>query len=336
MFPSTLVLPRTKSPSHDPMGGSEFGVLKGVKWQISVFDGKTTFWRRFEMEFIMAIRHLRPNLMLSGDKEKIPVADRKISRDRLNTHYGNSKVAKYFAVWSLISSSLRTDADKQVFLSTKPPVVGWDRVVSFHRAETQRAKLPLSRQVLIARPQPGKDPAIVIGEIVELLAALNEVGIPVHKEYIWLNFGVILPPGYEFIKNNLQGSKEPLTRIMLEDALRSTYNVRPGVKKRRTIPDSALLVPGSKAGLGVGRGGGRGGTNKGKLDSRGRSERFLSQAKITSISAKSPGTFDLTVPSVNASSAGDGVTKLFSTQLRFRLRKRMDTRRRRTSQLLCR
>ena len=29
MFPSTLVLPRTKSPSHDPMGGSEFGVLKG-------------------------------------------------------------------------------------------------------------------------------------------------------------------------------------------------------------------------------------------------------------------------------------------------------------------
>ena len=33
--------------------------------------------------------------VLSGDKEEIPVADRSISRGRLNTHYGNSKVAKY-------------------------------------------------------------------------------------------------------------------------------------------------------------------------------------------------------------------------------------------------
>ena len=151
------------------------------------------------MEFLMAIRHLRLNPMLSGEMEEIPVADRKISRDRLNAYYGNSKVAKDFAVWSLISSSLKTDADKQAFLSTKPPVVGWDRVVCFHRAETQRAKLPLSRQVLIARPQPGKDPAILISEIVELLAALNGVGIPVHEEYIWLNFGDNLPPGYEFV-----------------------------------------------------------------------------------------------------------------------------------------
>ena len=93
---------------------------------------------------------------------------------------------------------------------------------------------------------------------------------------------------------------------MLEDALRSRYNVRSGGKKRWTIPDSALLVPGSKAGLGVGRGGDRGGTSKGKLDGRGRSERFSSQAKITAITAKSPGTFDLTVPSVTASSAGMG------------------------------
>ena len=34
-------------PDDDPMGESNFGVLKGVKWQIPVFDGKTTSWRRF-------------------------------------------------------------------------------------------------------------------------------------------------------------------------------------------------------------------------------------------------------------------------------------------------
>ena len=100
------------------------------------------------MELIMAMRHLRLDSVLSGDKEEFPVADKTISHDRLNEHYGNSKLAKHFAVWSLISSSLNTDADKLVFFSAKSPVADWDRVASFHRAETQGAKLLLSRQVL--------------------------------------------------------------------------------------------------------------------------------------------------------------------------------------------
>ena len=66
----------------------------------------------------MVMRHLRLGSGLSGDKEEIPVADRTISRDCLNAHCGDSKVAKHFAVWSLISSSLKTDADKRVFFST--------------------------------------------------------------------------------------------------------------------------------------------------------------------------------------------------------------------------
>ena len=181
----------------------------------------------------MAIRHLRLDSVLSVDKEEVLVTDRTISRDCLNTHCGNSKVATHFAVWSLISSSLKTDAEKQVFFSTKSSVAGWDSVAFFHRAETQGAKLLLSRKVLSARLQPGKDPAIVIGEIVELLATfLDEVGIPVHEKFIWLHFVDNLPPKYEFIKNNLQGSKEPLSRTVLEDALRSRYNVQSGGKKK--------------------------------------------------------------------------------------------------------
>ena len=59
----------------------------------------------------------------------------------------------------------------------------------------------LSRQVLSTRLQPGNYPAIIIGEVVELLAALDEVGIPVHEEYIYLAaLCGNLPPGYEFIK----------------------------------------------------------------------------------------------------------------------------------------
>ena len=146
----------------------------------------------------------------------------------------------------------------------------------------------LAEKALSARLQPGKYPAIVIGEIVELLATLDEVGIPVHEEFIWLHFVDNLPPGYEFIKNNLQGSKEPLTRTVLEDALRSRYNVQSGGKKGKTIPDSALFVSGLKTGRGVGHGGGRGGTYKGKLDSRGRSEGLSSQA-MTCNNCQKPG-----------------------------------------------
>ena len=59
------------------------------------------------MEFLMAMRHLRLDSVLSGDTEEVPVADRTISRDHLNAHYGYSRVvAKHFAVWRLISRSL--------------------------------------------------------------------------------------------------------------------------------------------------------------------------------------------------------------------------------------
>ena len=42
------------------------------------------------MEFIMAMRHLRLDSVLTGDKEKISVTDRTNSRDRLHAHYGIS------------------------------------------------------------------------------------------------------------------------------------------------------------------------------------------------------------------------------------------------------
>ena len=128
-------------------------------------------------------------------------------------------------------------------------MTGRERVGSFHRVETQGAKLLLSRQVLSSRLQPNNEPAIVVGEVGKLLAAgLDKAGIPVHEEFIWLNFVDSLPPGYELIKNNLQSPKKSLTRTVLEDALRSQDNVQAGVKKGRAISYTALFVSSSKAG----------------------------------------------------------------------------------------
>ena len=59
----------------DLMRKSDFGVLKGVKWEISIFEGTATSWRCFEMEFLMVMRHLRLDSVLSVDKEKVPIAD---------------------------------------------------------------------------------------------------------------------------------------------------------------------------------------------------------------------------------------------------------------------
>ena len=59
---------------------------------------------------------------------------------------------------------------------TMSPVAGWERIASFYRTETHGAKLLLSRQEPSPSLQTGKDPAIMIGEIVEVLAALDEVG----------------------------------------------------------------------------------------------------------------------------------------------------------------
>ena len=52
------------------MDESDLGVLKEVKWQVPVFDAETTSWRRSEMEFLMAMRHLRLDSVLAGDKRR--------------------------------------------------------------------------------------------------------------------------------------------------------------------------------------------------------------------------------------------------------------------------
>ena len=45
-------------PEENALSDSSFEAMKGVKWQMSVFDGKTTSWRRFEMKFLLEMRHL--------------------------------------------------------------------------------------------------------------------------------------------------------------------------------------------------------------------------------------------------------------------------------------
>ena len=97
------------------MGVSDFGAINTVKWQIPVFDGKATSWRAFELKGIMAMQHLHLDSVLDGGKEEIPVVNKAIFRYRLHAHHGKSKIAKYFALWSLISSSWKTDADKRDF-----------------------------------------------------------------------------------------------------------------------------------------------------------------------------------------------------------------------------
>ena len=84
---------------NDAVGESDFGARqKAVKWQISVFDGKITSWRTFEVEGLMAMQHLHLDSVLDVEKEGIPVANKMISRYRLYAHHDKSKVAKYFAL----------------------------------------------------------------------------------------------------------------------------------------------------------------------------------------------------------------------------------------------
>ena len=103
------------------------------------------------MEFLLAMRHLHLECVLSGDKEEIPVANGTLSRDRLNAHYGNSKVAKHFAGWSLISSSLKTDADKRVFsVQSHQWLVGIELLLSIVQKLKERSYSLADRSLALA------------------------------------------------------------------------------------------------------------------------------------------------------------------------------------------
>ena len=53
------------------------------------------------MKFLIAMRRVRLDSVLAGDKKDISVTDRTISRDRLHAHHGNSKVAKHFTMYGV-------------------------------------------------------------------------------------------------------------------------------------------------------------------------------------------------------------------------------------------
>ena len=126
----------------------------------------------------------------------------------------------------------------------------WDRDASFHRAKTQEAKLLLSRQVLNATLQPGKDPATVTARAWKYVLRLMRWG--------------------SFSTKSSSGSISWTTSLY--KGSHSRYNVQYGSGKGRTISDTALFAAGSKAEKGGGCDGGRGSNNKSKAESKGRGE----------------------------------------------------------------
>ena len=65
----------------------------------------------------MAVWHLRLYFVLGHNKEEMSFADRMNPCERLYAHYGGVNVVKHFALWSLISSALNSDANKSVCFS---------------------------------------------------------------------------------------------------------------------------------------------------------------------------------------------------------------------------
>ena len=61
---------RQNPPDDEPMGESGFEILKVVKLPTPVFYDRTTSWRCFEMEFLMAMRHLHLNSELAMTRRR--------------------------------------------------------------------------------------------------------------------------------------------------------------------------------------------------------------------------------------------------------------------------
>ena len=79
--------------------------------------------------------------MLGGNKEEMSFAERMNPCECLYAHYGGVIVAKYFALWSLISSALKSDADKRVCVfSTGSPVAELKTIISFTPSENARGQ----------------------------------------------------------------------------------------------------------------------------------------------------------------------------------------------------
>ena len=97
--------------TNDTPAGSLYGI-KEVKWEIPSFDRKTTSWRYVETLFIVAMRRLRLDSVLGGNREEMPVADRMIPRERLNARYRAAKtqnILLYSASFLTHGGTMRTN-----------------------------------------------------------------------------------------------------------------------------------------------------------------------------------------------------------------------------------
>ena len=62
--------------------------------------------------------HLRLDSPLDSNKEQMPAADRRISRERLHAYCGEAKVVKHFLYEASFNQRFKKDVRKRVFIST--------------------------------------------------------------------------------------------------------------------------------------------------------------------------------------------------------------------------
>ena len=156
-----------------------------MKGKIHIFDGKTAPLKHFEMEFLMVMRHFSLDYALDGEKRKILFADKTIGREYLHAHYGQTKIAKHIAVWRLNSSVLKTDADERFLLYEVAST--WlenDRLFPSHRDSKSEGAPKLTSSQRSASGKQRRRSSTWRG----LLAALDEVGIPVREQFICVYF----------------------------------------------------------------------------------------------------------------------------------------------------
>ena len=156
------------------------------------------------MKFFIAMRRVRLDSVLAGDKKDISVTDRTISRDRLHAHHGNSKVAKHFTMYGVWFQARRRQMLINEYFSVRSRqwLVGTGLLLSIVQQSMERRYFSAGRFLALVFNR-----VTILDEVVELVVALDEVEVPVHEEFIWLHFVDNLPPRYEYVKRTTSKSR---------------------------------------------------------------------------------------------------------------------------------
>lgn len=206
----------------------DFGFQGGFRPAIPLFGGSDSSFPRFQREFIMFARWEGVDWVFTSAKDSandVNVGDPEVAVYTLQAQFGEGVVAAHVKAWQLLSTSLKSEMDRNILFRVTSPGAAWRGLIEAH-GPTPREKLALLEKMHRTKIRAKDNPIAKLLEMEITAQTLRTYDDPfdVKESLILAMFLHALPREYDIQRAVLEARAEgSLSREAVIFAVRGRY-----------------------------------------------------------------------------------------------------------------